>query len=49
MAKALDESKQWGKDYTTAPVPVKRVLDTDKDSEIGWVLNDNSKVIARKA
>jgi hypothetical protein len=49
MAKALDESKPWGKDYTTAPVLVKRVLDTDKDSEIGWALNDNSKVIARKA
>jgi len=40
MAKALDESKQWGKDYTTAPVLVKRVLDTDKDSEIGWALNE---------
>ncbi|ESQ25618.1 MAG: hypothetical protein JCHSAcid_05550 [uncultured Acidilobus sp. JCHS] len=49
MAKALDESKPWGKGYTTAPVPVKRVLETDEDSEIEWVLNDNSKVIARKA
>jgi hypothetical protein len=45
----LDESKPWGKDHTTAPVPVKRVLDIDEDSEIEWVLNDNSKVIVRKA
>jgi hypothetical protein len=43
------KGKPWGKDYTTAPVLVKRVLDTDKDSEIGWALNYNSKVIARKA
>jgi len=49
MAKALDESKLWGKDHTTAPVPVKRVLETDEDSEIEWVLNYNSKVITRKA
>jgi hypothetical protein len=49
MAKASDESKPWGRGYTTASVLVKRVLDTDKDSEIGWALSDNSKVIVRKA
>jgi AbrB family looped-hinge helix DNA binding protein len=48
MGKVIGKSKLWGKNYTTVPVLVRRLLDLKEGNEIEWILDEDNEIIIRK-